>query len=262
MLLRLVPLAIILSFATACTHWQKSQLTGRNHPSGWANEIRNAAAEAYPYAQMSNNAYADTGRYLLDPSIILIRDVDNDDAGFAYSVFERNGPESKEVIVAYRGTEWHNLKDMMKGNVLLRQNAKGLAVYDEVRAATNAEVPVTVTGHSLGGAIAIHVSLQRPGAKAYIFNASPRFRASGGIPDNRRLSIVEYGEVLKLFRIAGREATQEYISINCTPGRDPIRQHSMRLLGDCLTRMAAWASPQARSSLTINGIAWPAGLTS
>ena len=262
MSLRLLALIALFSLTSGCTCWQKDQLTGLDHPSGWADQIRSAAVEAYPYAQMSNNAYADSSAYDLGPEFTNCENVPNDRLGFAYSTCERReAGRLAEVIIAFRGTEGFISKDMLCGNLLACQNKEGLRVFDQVRAMHDPNVQVNVTGHSLGGGIATHVSLQRPNVKSYIFNASPRFRAHGPIPDNRRLSIVERGEVLKVLRGPGREAPQTYISINCTPGFGPIRQHSIRRLADCLTQIAAWQDSGARASLARNpSIAWPARL--
>ena len=259
---KLILSAALLLLTSACTYWQKTQLTGLDHPSGWADQIRFAAVEAYPYAQMSNNAYADSVRYDLGPDLTNLQNVPNDPLGFAYSIFERReGGRLAEVIIAFRGTEGFISRDMECGNLRGCQNQEGLRTYDRIRAAQDPSVQVNVTGHSLGGGIATHVSLQRPNVRSYIFNASPRFRRNGSIPDNRRVSIVERGELLKVLRAPGREAPQTYISINCTPGVGPISQHSIRPLADCLTRIAAWQDAGARASLSRNpSIPWPPGL--
>lgn len=135
-----------------------------------------------------------------------------------------------------------------------------MTLFEQIRARYPADVPITVTGHSLGGGIAIQVSLEKPNVKAYVFNTSPRFRLRGTAPANRRLSIVEYGEFLKAGRLFGREANQTYISLNCTPGLNSIAQHSSRRLADCLTRLAAYREPGARLSLVRNNIPAPVGL--
>lgn len=262
MSVRLIFIAAILSLLSACTYWRKDELTGLDHPSGWADQIRSAAVEAYPYAQMSNNAYADGARYDLGPDFRNVENHPNDKLGFAYSTFERR-KEGRlvEVVIAFRGTEGFISRDMTRGNLLALQNREGLKAYDRIRAATEPSAAVNVTGHSLGGGIATHVSLRRPNVRSYIFNASPRFRANGAIPDNRRLAIVERGELLKVFRGPGREAPQTYISINCTPGFGPVGQHSIRPLADCLTQIAAWQDRDARASLGRNNLRdRPAGL--
>ena len=121
-------------------------------------------------------------------------------------------------------------------------------------------MPISVTGHSLSGGIATHVSLRRDGADAYVFNTSPRFSRNGPVPPNRRLSIVEFGEALKVPRIFGPEPRQTYISLNCTPGFNFFKGHKIRRLAECLTRIAAWGDMEARESLRRNRIDFPPGL--
>lgn len=243
--------AIALAGLPSCTPWQKVALT--NYVGGWAEQIRRSAEEAYPYAQMSTNAYGDSDSFNLGPRFKLAGSADNDEIGFAYAIFERyEGDRLAEVVIAFRGTELTTWPDWMHGNFKPHQNKRGLELYDKVRARVSPAVPISVTGHSLGGGIATHVSLNRAGPKSYIFNASPRFRAEGKIADNRRLSIVEYGEVLKVARLPGREPTQTYVSINCTPGVDTLGQHRIRPLAECLTRIAAIELPEARESVKLN----------
>jgi Serine aminopeptidase, S33 len=258
---RHIILAVLLLALPGCTYWRQVPLTNRNHPSGWSDQIRFAAVEAYEYAQMSNNAYASGHRYDLGPQFSNPENQPNDDLGFAYSVFERRvAGRPQEVIIAYRGTELPSARDWVPGNILGLQNARGLAVFERIRNSTPRSIPVTVTGHSLGGGIATHVSLRHPNVRTYIFNSSPRFWKKRDIPDNRRLSIVEYGEALKVGRLLGREAPQTYVSINCRRGFHPFEHHRIRGLGDCLTAIAAWEDPGARASLARNSIPWPTGL--
>jgi hypothetical protein len=121
-----------------------------------------------------------------------------------------------------------------------------------------------VTGHSLGGGISIQISLCRENVNTYVFNTSPRFRRCAEPIRNRRVSVAEYGEILKLPRIFGREATQQYNSIGCTNRGSPFRQHQMRRLAECLTRIAALEeNSEARRSLDLNPSVprdcWPRG---
>ena len=251
--------AALFLLLAACSTSRSVTLTGLNHPSGWADQIRTAAVEAFPYAQMSTNSYADDDRFDLGPDYETIVDEPNDSKGFAYSIFERRqGGTPAELIIAFRGTEFTHLNDWIFGNFLATQNRRGLRLYDEVDGKT--DLPISVTGHSLGGAIATYISLRRENVRTYVFNSSPRFSRSGRAPANRRLSIVEYGELLKAARVFGGEPTQTYISINCTPGIDVLKGHGIRRLAAFLTRIAAWHSPAARRSLALNGLRWPVGL--
>jgi hypothetical protein len=111
-----------------------------------------------------------------------------------------------------------------------------------------------VTGHSLGGGIATYVSLCRPDVNSYVFNSSPRFSICRGArgPAGNRESVVEYGEFLKAARIFGGSPDQLYTSIGCIHG-NAFRQHKMRPLAECLTRIAAIdRDPAAIASLEAN----------
>ena len=253
-------LLVLLGACTTTGIHGRPDLTYDDHPSGWALEIRQAAERAYPYAQMSTNAYDDDGeRFDLGPRIATIANVPNDSKGFAYSLFRRHDEAGvpREIVIAFRGTEFTHLNDWIHGNLLDTQNRRGLRLFERL---DNEGLPVTLTGHSLGGGIATHVSLNAGPADAYVFNSSPRFRSNGRPRPNRRLSIVEFGEVLKLPRMFSPEPTQTYISINCTRGPDFIKGHKMRRLAACLTRIAAWGDMEARRSLERNNLAFPAGL--
>jgi len=237
-------------FISACTSIKNIALTECDHPSGWCKETRQTAAEAYLYAQMSANTYDEPYAFSLPKRISLRRSVPNDDIGFAYSIYDvsKDGVFI-EVVIAYRGTE--DYKDWWYGNVLGKQNKTGLSVYDEIRSTTPENIPVTVTGHSLGGAIAVEVSLKRKNVNAYVFNTSPRFFSGGQSIENKRVSIVEYGEVLKAIRAPAREATQTYTSIDCSTG-NPISQHKQVKLASCLTRIASFDDSEAKQSMTMN----------
>lgn len=251
---------LLAATLAACTHIRHVPLTDDAHPSGWRREIRETAEATWQYAQMATNAYADDARFRLPPDLTLLRDVHNDDIGFAYSLFERRRDgRLVELIIAYRGTEL-GFDDVWHGSVAADQNRRGLEVYDLWRAHLDRRIPISVTGHSLGGGIATYVSLCRPNVDTYVFNSSPRFRRCPYRIFNRRHSVVEHGEALKAGRLFGREATQTYTSIGCTSRASPFRQHKIRLLADCLTAIAAWDWPAARRSLRDNGIVPPEGL--
>lgn len=237
--------------------------TGCDHPTGWSDQIRATAGETWLFAQMAANAYRGPPPFDLGPDIREDERRDNDGVGFAYAIYERRsaagGPSS--WVIAFRGTENDRdpLVDWVHGNLLGRQNARGLAVYDALRARVGSDA-IAVTGHSLGGGIASHVSMCRAGVDTYVFNTSPRFRrCDGQWIANRRWSVVEKGEALKAGRVFLPEATQKYTSINCTRTGGPIRQHGIAPLAACLTGLAAWAEPPgaARASLTRNAIPWP-----
>lgn len=246
MILRALTAAILLTMTTACTWMHKVPQTNYDPISGWSQQTTDIGVASYRYAQMSNNAYRvdDPGAppYKLGQGITRFDGKDNDDVGFAY-----------------RGTENDTPVDWYDGNLLNRQAPRALKVFDDWRI-LRPDADFVVTGHSLGGGLAINVSLHRANVTAYVFNTSPRFSKGPDDIANDRYSIVEYGEVLKITRIFAREANQLYTSINCTRGPNPIKQHSIRRLADCLTQIAAWKSPEAKASMVANDIAFPVGM--
>lgn len=253
-------LAIGLSVVCAsCAQFGEQPVAREDHPSGWGKGIREVAVKTYLYAQMASNSYHDSEQekdvFRLPSNVALIRHSPNDEIGFSYSVYVINdNGKPVRVVIAYRGTD--EIKDWWYGNLLASQNKAGLALYDEIRQQFPAEVPISVTGHSLGGGIATEVSLCRTHVNSMVFNTSPRFSAGPQPAENDRDSVVEYGEILKVLRIFGREATQRYTSIGCSSGL-PLAQHAQHQLAVCLTQIAAWETVDARQSLLRNELPDP-----
>lgn len=244
-------LAIFFVVISACssTSTTKEQLTGCDHPSGWCKEIRDTAQESFIFAQMAANTYGDSPQFKLPLEYSLIKMQDNDSIGFAYSIYENK--KENTVIISFRGTE--GFKDWWYGNLLASQNKSGLNLFDDIKKSYSNDTKFLVTGHSLGGGIALEVSLKRENVDAYVFNTSPRFSADGYNIENKRVSIVEHGEVLKALRAPSKEASQTYTSIGCSTG-GPISQHEQAKLASCLTQIAATQSEMAKGSLQDNGI--------
>lgn len=219
-----------------------------------------AAKVGYLYAQLAENVYLPHSTFKLPPELELVQQEENDATGFAYSVFHRkDGARLAEVILAFRGTEtpkdgWGaTIQDWFLGNLLQQQNEKGRLVYERLRLAhPDRSLPITVTGHSLGGAIALHVSLRSEGAKAVVFNTSSAF-TRGAALDNERLSFSDYGEPAKILRASTIAPKWVHVIANCTEGFDPLKNHSQARLAACLTRLAAEAGDaSAQRSMELN----------
>lgn len=238
-----------LILVTSCNSYRKITLTDCEHPSGWCKEIRDLAAHSWKYAQLSKNVYIKTFSYNVEDYFETLQAYENKAISF-YAVLFRD-IITNEFILVFRGTD--SSKDFKTGNnpFYQQQNIYGLKIYDQIKGKYKPE-KMCVVGHSLGGAIAINISLNRANVKAYSFNGSPVFKNKLNL-SNPRYSIVEYGEILKLPRLFGSEATQEYTSIGCSKG-DPIKQHDMQSLATCLTRIATIENPEALVSLKKNNI--------
>ena len=219
------------------------------HYSGWCDPIRETAGDSWRFGQLSTNVYERGDSFEISNFAIKIEDYPNSTINFYASLFRL---KDGKLALVYRGTD--SLADFLTGNnpFLQMQNSYGLDVFD--RAVKEHGMISVVAGHSLGGGIAMHVSLNRPDVTAFSFNGSPVFRKKSGEFENERYSIVEYGEILKAARVFGRSATQYYTSIGCTEDGGVIRQHSIRLLAECLTQIAATQSMEADASLRQNKI--------
>lgn len=244
-----------------------------------APDHRKVSGEAYLYAQLAYNAYwpkdppapgstpkpdPDFPPFVLSPAFELIEAHGNDEIGLAYSVFARaQGVCAPEVVIAFRGTEGPtNRLDMWHGNWRGEQNRRALGIFDDTLAWRELNMPgarMTVTGHSLGGGIATHISINRPNVTSFAFDGSPlywRDNPSERLRNVRHL-ISETGEILWFLRAPAPETDQVYTPFNCTWSWKPITQHDMRTLAVCLTTVAAFETSEAEASLRLNGLPVP-----
>ncbi|WP_374410187.1 hypothetical protein [Novosphingobium colocasiae] len=183
--------------------------------------------------------------------------------GFAYVVYDRKDAASAlvERIIAFRGTDGFDFADWIHGNFGKTQLAMGQKLYEDelarLKADGQAGVPVRVTGHSLGGAIALQVSVSNPGVDAYVFNPSPNYDFEPGLPNNRRVAVIERGEFLQEFRKRKMPARQELLVLSCNPAKNAISAHSIRRLAECLIWIAARETAGAKEALKLNAITEP-----
>jgi hypothetical protein len=121
--------------------------------------------------------------------------------GLAYDIWQHD-VDKHSYVFAYRGSEG-TVDDWLFGNLMApisppyRQARNELAAFlrDVDSSAT-----ITAVGHSLGGGLALSVSL-RVGVRAVVFNTSPRVNDGWGTEANdlERLLIFQTGEPLRRF---------------------------------------------------------------
>ncbi|KTR82678.1 hypothetical protein NS277_12890 [Novosphingobium barchaimii] len=263
---------------------------------GWCGFTRDTATISWPYGQLATNAYCDSNDiFELPAGYTVIRRLPTQDVcdleraasrgdkaakeklkpihkaegklkthGFNYAIYDkRNAAGALERrVIAFRGTDSKQLADWFYGNLGSTQRDQGLALYREERAKLDAEggknVPIAVTGHSLGGAIAIQVSLENPGVDAYVFNTSPRYTLIQ--PNaNRRVAISERGDILEVLRNRSMPVRQDMLVINCRPTKGGVKAHAIRDLAACVTWIAGKGDAGAKASIATNKLIQPEG---
>ncbi|WP_421352316.1 YqiA/YcfP family alpha/beta fold hydrolase [Aeromonas sp. 604443] len=121
-------------------------------------------------------------------------------SGLAYDIYEQEN--TNNIIIAYRGTD--EKKDYLTANFSVppfnTQYKQAISDFESY-INKNPDKNIVVTGHSLGGGLALCISV-RFGIKAFVFDSSPRI--FDGIENKNepaeRYSIFESGEVLSYIR--------------------------------------------------------------
>ena len=161
------------------------------HKKEWASSMHalpqkyvKAAMKSVPYAIMANNVYRSPSDkpilYLPNWKVVSRHESSN---GLALEELHKMDNGSiQEVVVVYKGTDGPSLKDW-KANLSIwfepnqyaeaQEHMKNLLNRQEL-----ANVPINVAGHSLGGGIALNVSLRQSTPErpigVFVFNTSPR----------------------------------------------------------------------------------------
>lgn len=167
--------------------------------------LKSMANEAYEYAVMSFNTYSDVTQ-------IKISDWKREERfesskGFGADVYSStNG--SNEMVIAFRGTDGlMAINDHIFANLYINWFSNGQfsqadEIYKHVLYKYHPN-KITTTGHSLGGGLALRISLLNKDVDAYVFDSSIRTGVGIGannIWGNKIISMRDSGEMLALFR--------------------------------------------------------------
>jgi len=222
------------------------------------------AAKYAAYAMMSSNAYHKSDRVTFSvekPGWIQVDQEgkptnnptkEHRDSGLAYDVYEKQG--SEEVVFAFRGTD--SKRDYLFANFAVppfsrqyKQANKEFGEYVKKHPAKK----IMVTGHSLGGGIALGVSVHY-GVDAVTFDSSPRIFDGLGqrnLPATRVL-IYQDGEILEKVRQHWRKMFEIVPQANiyrCSFDFQGADKHRSDYLARGLLELGAPASPELTAVL-------------
>lgn len=196
-------------FLSACSNAERTQKNVANNVLPLNNALADVLAV---YALMSSNVYLDSKRTYfpieklgwekVDVDRTPINEIKNSYSNsltnLQFDIWEHK--KTNKTIFAFKGTDEKSdwLTNMSIGISIAYKSAKK-KVKNYVR--ENPEREVTLTGHSLGGGIALSVSLWE-GVPAYVFNSSPR--VFDGMADNKkkatRIATFQKGDILDFVR--------------------------------------------------------------
>ena len=188
----------------------------------------------YKYAIMSSNAY-DREVQITIPGWKRIERVVND-YGFSADIYVSD--DDKNVTIAFRGTDDKN--DWQYGNLDLDIHGQyGDAevlfkkIFDEYP-----QKRIFTTGHSLGGGLAMHISLLHEAVDAVVFHPSPRVFAHKNYDQYNNFIVIIYetGEILtlvrKMFKTL-RKIKHETYRYNFLGGFS-VKEHSIEAFARCM----------------------------
>lgn len=210
---------------------------------GFNDSQKKSALANYIYALMSSNSYENPFFDLDKYGWERVARYQNEYNGFSADIY-KNIQENK-VVIAFRGTEWNSTRDWLLGNIRKSQYA---SARDLVKTLQNkpefSEYRFLATGHSLGGGLALHVSLYIKNIDSTAFDPSPRYIKilNKEIKINEMTVIYEKGEILQYLRalpiFLKYVKPDKVIKYNFMKGNSMI-QHNMYYLARGLLKLAA-----------------------
>ena len=157
---------------------------------------KTVAANYALYAVLSHNIYRNEAVYFRLPNEWQNVYSFGDSTGLNYKIFEKlQKGKVVEAVMVFRGTE--NGRDWIKGNFTNTQYKHARAHISRFITGYK-DIPKTLTGHSLGGDLAIYASYEFDDVTAVGFNTNTR-EYHGQIRPNTRVIISEKGDFEKKF---------------------------------------------------------------
>lgn len=221
-----------------------------SHYSGWSDQVIDIADKSWKYAQLSETIYEDGFDYKLTSKFKFIEVFHDELTGYYAELL--TDLSNNELVIVFRGSDSFKNPKVTDTKFQQKQNALGLLTFDKVRIQYPTR-EIFVTGHSLGGEIAAHVSLNRENVTAYYFNSTLALDRKLKLIKNKRYNIVGNKKELPTEPLFYREPAQRFTSINCNNG-NLLKEDSMKSLADCLTQISAIKNSNAMRSIKSIGL--------
>lgn len=224
------------------------------HNNPWANNSRQVvqAVRNFEYALMSSNTYRKDKAveiFVIPKWQHMSRQ--ESDSGLGLDVYHRYNLSTDlvEIAIAYEGTNFTSIADWQYNFAIFRPNQfqEALEHAQKIRK-ENPNIPITVTGHSLGGGIALNISMHVKNTRGIAFNSSPRafFGSENQDNGNERIHIYEVGEILGPLtrtylraRLSGEQMLSvRYNFLDFTNATQAISEHTMYYLARGLMLVA------------------------
>ena len=217
-----------------------------------------AAGKYAVYAMMSSNAYHKTDRvkFAIEKLGWIQIGLDGTPtnnptkertSGLAYDIYRKQGTD--EVVITFRGTD--SKRDWPTGNLTVGpfsgQYKQARKEFDKY-ISSHPKDKIIITGHSLGGGLALSVSV-RKGVDAIVFDSSPRI--FDGLGDKHlpatRVLIYEGGEILEVVRKRWKkifEVVSQDNIFKCLFDFNGVSKHRSDYLARGLLELGATANPE------------------
>ena len=222
--------------------------------SAYSEAHRLAAIEGAMYALLANNAYDDASQpqFRLPADWQLLQRGQHGDLQYQLYLHQRDGLPTKRVI-AFRGTD--SGRDWWSGSITGEQYELAAEIVRQVQA-QYPDGSLVATGHSLGGGLALHVSMRFPGISAYAFNPSPLVREPATVIRNRRVIYWEANDLLHWGRRAfSKTPDAVYWRFSFVKGDG----HKATVLAKGLLMLGALMNPELANTLQQNCAINPLG---
>jgi len=172
-------------------------------------------------------------------------------SGFAFDIWQKIN--SNEIVFAFRGTDKPD--DWIKSNIIIPISVSYKSAKKKLREFIHKfpdKKVIALTGHSLGGGIALSCSCDQ-GIEAIVFDPSPRI--FDGLGDNireaNRVSIHQKGEALEPMRRVSTKFPDVISSMYESDYRFPdnVSPHSVYYLALFILRQAGISDPNSAALL-------------